>query len=241
MELEALVLVVLELEALEHLVLEVLELLQLEVLQEFELEARALVLLEELEPLELVVLQALELEALALGVLVLVLETMDGRDCTSFPCFSRFLSQLPLQPASPLPTPSPYTEKTGGLTERHEPESRPSSCVRAVRTGRRVPRPRPAPVLGTHVMALHPSSVPLHVPLLESSLPIVPDPANDLARAASPTISRLLAIVVTNPSFESTAASALVAELVEFAATCRVDYATALVAESMSPSPPSVG
>ncbi|CAI7875484.1 unnamed protein product, partial [Closterium sp. NIES-54] len=150
-------------------------------------------------------------------------------------------SQLPLQPASPLPTPSPYTEKTGGLTERHEPESRPSSCVRAVRTGRRVPRPRPAPVLGTHVMALHPSSVPLHVPLLESSLPIVPDPANDLARAASPTISRLLAIVVTNPSFESTAASALVAELVEFAATCRVDYATALVAESMSPSPPSVG
>ncbi|CAI7786390.1 unnamed protein product [Closterium sp. NIES-53] len=65
-------------------------------------------------------------------------------------------------------------------------------------------------------MALCPSSVPLRVPLPpppESSLPAVPDPASDRARAASPTVSRLLATVVTNPSFESTDASALVAEL----------------------------
>ncbi|CAI7834803.1 unnamed protein product [Closterium sp. NIES-53] len=93
-------------------------------------------------------------------------------------------SQPPLQPASPLPTPSPYIEQTGGLTSRRELESPPASPVCALRTGRRVPRPRPPP---------------------------------------------------------STAASALVAELVEFAAACRVDYATALVAESESASAPSVG
>ncbi|CAI7838296.1 unnamed protein product, partial [Closterium sp. NIES-54] len=67
---------------------------------------------------------------------------------------------------------------------------------------------------------------------------------SDLARAASPTVSRLLATVVNDPCFESIAASALVAELVEFAAACRLDYATSLVAESAwskSASPPSVG
>ncbi|CAI5967090.1 unnamed protein product, partial [Closterium sp. NIES-65] len=51
----------------------------------------------------------------------------------------------------------------------------------------------------------------------------------------------LLATVVTDPSFESTAASALVAELVDFAARCRLDYAAGLVAESASVCPPSVG
>ncbi|CAI7842114.1 unnamed protein product, partial [Closterium sp. NIES-54] len=84
-------------------------------------------------------------------------------------------------------------------------------------------------------MALRPSSVSLRVPMSpppESSLPTVPDPESDLAHAASPTVPRLLSTVVTGPSFESTAASALVAELVDFAATSRFDYATALVAES---------
>ncbi|CAI7776818.1 unnamed protein product, partial [Closterium sp. NIES-54] len=93
-------------------------------------------------------------------------------------------------------------------------------------------------------MALRPSSVPLRVPLLpppESFLPAVPDPASDLARAASPTVSRLLATLVTDPSFESNTASALVAELVDFATACRLDYATSLVAESKSDCPPSVG
>ncbi|CAI7926225.1 unnamed protein product [Closterium sp. NIES-53] len=92
-------------------------------------------------------------------------------------------------------------------------------------------------------MALRPSSVPLSVPLpspRESSLPAVPDPESDCARAASPTVSRLLATDVTDPSFESTAAFALVVELVEFAAACRLDHATALVVESESASPPSV-
>ncbi|CAI7767241.1 unnamed protein product [Closterium sp. NIES-53] len=39
----------------------------------------------------------------------------------------------------------------------------------------------------------------------------------------------------------SVGASALVAELLDFAAACCLDYATALVAESASASPPSVG
>ncbi|CAI7892431.1 unnamed protein product [Closterium sp. NIES-54] len=100
-------------------------------------------------------------------------------------------SQLPLPPASPLPAPSPYTEQSGGLTER----------------------------------------------LLS---PEVPDPESDRACATSPTVSRLLATAVTDPSFESTAASALVAELLDFGAAYRLDYATALVVESASASPPSI-
>ncbi|CAI7893047.1 unnamed protein product [Closterium sp. NIES-54] len=60
--------------------------------------------------------------------------------------------------------------------------------------------------------------------------------------AASPAVTRFLATAVTDPLFESTTASALVTELVNFAAACRLDYATSLVAESASASvcPPSV-
>ncbi|CAI7796780.1 unnamed protein product [Closterium sp. NIES-54] len=93
-------------------------------------------------------------------------------------------------------------------------------------------------------MALRPSAVPLRVPLPappESSLPEAPDPVSDRARASSPNVARLLATAVTDPSFEFAAASALVAELLDFAAACRLDYASALVAESVSASPPSVG
>ncbi|CAI7742696.1 unnamed protein product [Closterium sp. NIES-53] len=150
-------------------------------------------------------------------------------------------TQPPLQPASPLPAPSPYSEQSGGLTERRERASCPGSPVRPAC---RVPHSRPPPVPGTHSMTLRPSFVPLRVPLPpppESSLPEVPDPESDRARAASPTVSRLLATAVIDPSFESAAALALIAELLEFAAACRLDYATALVAESASASPPSVG
>ncbi|CAI7770679.1 unnamed protein product, partial [Closterium sp. NIES-53] len=150
-----------------------------------------------------------------------------------------YFSHPSLQPASPPPAPSPYTEQTGGLTERRAPASRPASPVR---TARRVPRPRPPPVPGTHAMTLRPSSVPQRVPLPTppgSSLPEVPNPESDRARATSPTVSRLLATAATKPSLESAAASALVAELLEFAAASRLDYATAL--EFASASPPSVG
>ncbi|CAI7791452.1 unnamed protein product [Closterium sp. NIES-53] len=110
-------------------------------------------------------------------------------------------SQVPFQPVSPLPAPSPYTEHV----------SRP---VSPVPTTSRVPRSRPPSVPGTHAMTLRPSSVPLCVPLPatpESSLP------------------------------ESAAASALFAELLDFTAACRLDYASALVAELASAIPPSIG
>ncbi|CAI7854337.1 unnamed protein product [Closterium sp. NIES-53] len=143
--------------------------------------------------------------------------------------------------ASPLPAPSPYTEQSGGLIERPEPASRP---VSPVCTARRAPCSCPPPIPGTHAMALSSSSVPLHVPLPdppESSLPEVPDPALDSARADSPTVSRLLATAVTNPSFESAVATALVAERLDFSAACHLEYATALFAELVSAGPPSVG
>ncbi|CAI7778687.1 unnamed protein product [Closterium sp. NIES-53] len=50
----------------------------------------------------------------------------------------------------------------------------------------------------------------------------------------------LPATVVTDPSFESAAASALVDELVHFVAACRLDYASSLVAQSESDCPPSI-
>ncbi|CAI5958530.1 unnamed protein product, partial [Closterium sp. NIES-65] len=141
----------------------------------------------------------------------------------------------------------------GGLIERREPESRPvspvsrpASPVHSARTGRRVPRHRPPAVAGTHQMALRPSTAPQRVPLPSppaSSLPTLDDPDSDSLRDASPTVTRLLDTTVTDPSFESAAASALVAELVDFAAHCRLDYAASLVAVSESESvyPPSVG
>ncbi|CAI7859659.1 unnamed protein product, partial [Closterium sp. NIES-54] len=161
-------------------------------------------------------------------------------------------SKSQLQPASPLPGPSPYSGPTRGLTERREPESRPvspesrsTSPVRSVRAGR-VSRPRPPPVPGTHSMTLRPSTAPQRLPLPSppaSSLPDGPDPESDSLRADSPTVTRFLAIAVTDTLFESSAASALVTKLVDFAAACRLDYATSLVAESASVSvcPPSVG
>ncbi|CAI7894116.1 unnamed protein product [Closterium sp. NIES-54] len=146
-----------------------------------------------------------------------------------------------LEPVSPLPAPSPYAGPTGGLAERREPASRP---VRTTRTCRRAQRPRPFAVPGTHQMTLRPSTAPLRVLLPsppESSLPVLPDPVSDSLCAASPTVARLLSTVVTDPSFDSSAASALVVELVDFAARCHLDYAASLVAESASVCPPSVG
>ncbi|CAI7740601.1 unnamed protein product, partial [Closterium sp. NIES-53] len=161
------------------------------------------------------------------------------------------LSQSQLQPASPLPGSSTYSGPTRGLTERREPESRPASPesrsvspVRTVHAGRHVTRPRPPPVPGTHSMTLRPSTAPQRVPVPSppaSSLPDGPDPESYSLRAASPTVTRFLVTAVIDPLFESTATSALVAELVDFAAAIRLDYATSLVVESASVCPPSVG
>ncbi|CAI7844033.1 unnamed protein product [Closterium sp. NIES-54] len=129
-----------------------------------------------------------------------------------------------LKPTSPLPAPSPYTGPTRGLAERREHASRPASPVCAARTSSRGSRQRPPPIPGMHQMSLRPSTAPLH------SL-----------RAASLAVTRLLATVVTDPSFESAATSAFVSELLDFTARCRLDYAASLVAESESVCPPSVG
>ncbi|CAI7779762.1 unnamed protein product, partial [Closterium sp. NIES-53] len=103
---------------------------------------------------------------------------------------------------------------------------------------------RPSSSSCCHGMALRPSSVPQRVVLPKppaSSLPHVPDPESNLAHAANPTVTRLLATFVTDPDLESTAAFALVTELVNFAARSRLDYVASLVSESESVCPPSVG
>ncbi|CAI7926234.1 unnamed protein product, partial [Closterium sp. NIES-53] len=144
-------------------------------------------------------------------------------------------------PGSPLPAPSPYIEQPGGLAERCEPASRP---VSPVSSGRRVPCQSQPAVSGPPLVVRRPFSLSPCVPLPPppaSSLPVVADPASDRFRAEHSTVTRLLATVVSDPSFESAAASALVTELVAFAAQCRLDYAASLVAESASVCPPSVG
>ncbi|CAI7837508.1 unnamed protein product [Closterium sp. NIES-53] len=95
-------------------------------------------------------------------------------------------------------------------------------------------------------MTLRRSTAPQRFPLLSplaSSLPTGPDLASESLRAASPAVMHFLATAVTDPLVESNVASALVIELIDFAAACRLDYATSLVAESASASfcPPSVG
>ncbi|CAI7894784.1 unnamed protein product [Closterium sp. NIES-54] len=102
-------------------------------------------------------------------------------------CPSPDPSQTRLQPDSPVPAPSPYTKLIDSSTKCRGPVSRSASTVRIVR------RVRPPPVPDTHTIALRPSSVPQHVALPSppaSPRPDVTDPEYDLARAASPTVTR---------------------------------------------------
>ncbi|CAI5966053.1 unnamed protein product [Closterium sp. NIES-64] len=221
-------------------------LLSLEVLLELELEllrpsrVRVLPVPELLDLLVLLELELLRALVLSLLLLVLPLEVwvalvLSAEGAGAVPAESG---------AAARPRPYFVSAPAAGLAERREPASRPASPVRAARASGRSSRQRPPPVPGTHRMSLRPSTAPLRAPLPsppESSLPALADPESDSLRAASPTVTRLLATVVTDPSFESTAASALVAELVDFAARCRLDYAACLVTESASVCPPSVG
>ncbi|CAI7779029.1 unnamed protein product, partial [Closterium sp. NIES-54] len=222
--------------------LELLELLELALVVMLALvrpRVLELVLLE----LEVLLALVLPLGVLVLSPLVLGLPPSPG-PAPPFECPQPVQSQSQLQPVSPLPAPSPYTRPTGGLAERRAPASCPASSARPACTSRRTSRPRPSPVPGTHQMTLRPSTAPLRVLLPSppaSSLPVLADLESDSLRAASPTVARFLATIVTDPSLASTAASALVAELVDFAACCRLDYAASLVAESASVCPPSVG
>ncbi|CAI7929488.1 unnamed protein product, partial [Closterium sp. NIES-54] len=144
-------------------------------------------------------------------------------------------SQSQLQRASILSGPSPYSGPTRGLTEQCEPGSRPAlpeshpaspeSCPESpLRTGQRVP-------VSLCRLLLRPLFLPC------------PDLESDSLRAPSPTVTRFLATAITDPSFESTTTSALIADLVDLAAACHLDYSASLVAESESASvcPPSVG
>ncbi|CAI7879830.1 unnamed protein product [Closterium sp. NIES-53] len=163
------------------------------------------------------------------------------------------LSAVSRGTARPRPYYVPLLQQVLGLPPSHGPTppllspspSRSALPVRTARAGRRVLRQRPPPVPGTHCMTLRPSTAPQRVPLLSpptSSLLDGPDPESDSLRVASPSITCFLATAVTDPLFESTAASALVAELVDYAAAYRLDNATSLVAKSASATvcPPSV-
>ncbi|CAI7732811.1 unnamed protein product [Closterium sp. NIES-54] len=150
----------------------------------------------------------------------------------------------PGDPARPRPYFVPLLEQVLGLPPSPGPASL-LECSQPVQSLSQLqpvsPLPAPSPYAGPtgglserhDVASFHCSSA--------SSLPVLADPPSYSLRAASPTVARLLSTVVTDPFFESTAASALVAELVDFAARCHLDYAASLVAESASVCPPSVG
>ncbi|CAI7908045.1 unnamed protein product, partial [Closterium sp. NIES-54] len=138
----------------------------------------------------------------------------------------------PYYPASPLPGPSPYYGPTRGLTERREPESRPAS------PGSRPPSLESRPAL------------PESRPALPESRPALPEshPVRTGHRVARHSLydSASFYCSVACPSAVSsysTAASTLVAKLVNFASHCRLDCAASFVAESESASvyPTSVG
>ncbi|CAI7799371.1 unnamed protein product [Closterium sp. NIES-53] len=141
------------------------------------------------------------------------------------PYFVLLLEQILGLPPSPGPTPPLECPQPVQSQSQLQPVS-PLRC----------PRHTPDDAASFHCSSACPVPSPP-----ESSLPLLADPVSDSLRAASPTVARLLSTVVTDPSFESTAASVLVAELVDFAASCRLDYAASLVAESTSVCPPSAG
>ncbi|CAI7848311.1 unnamed protein product [Closterium sp. NIES-54] len=124
------------------------------------------------------------------------------------------LSQTLLPPNSPLPAPACYSPMSVSPTECREPESSATSPGARIHLARRV-CPSPVPIMP--MMAIRPSSV---------SQPVV-QPL---------TVTRCLTTLVTGPTFFTAAASALVAELLDFAATCRLDYLTGLVSDPACPT-----
>ncbi|CAI7752993.1 unnamed protein product [Closterium sp. NIES-54] len=128
-----------------------------------------------------------------------------------------------LLPHSQLPAPAPCTATRAYVRARVP----------------RVRRSRAPAVPGTHDMTLRPSSVPLRVVLPsppDSSLPVGADPPSDLARASSPTVTFFLATIVTDSTLSSPAASALVTELVDFAAAYIASLVSILTLPVLRPS-----
>ncbi|CAI7884091.1 unnamed protein product [Closterium sp. NIES-53] len=138
----------------------------------------------------------------------------------------------------PTPTEFPVAGTTPPLLFPSADLASVPACVRRVR------HPRAPAVPGTHDMTLRPSSVPQLVILPSppaSSLRDIADPPSDLAHASSPTVTRFLTAVVTDPTFSSPAVRALVAELVEFGDVYRLEYLTGHVSDPDPASPSSVG
>ncbi|CAI7927059.1 unnamed protein product, partial [Closterium sp. NIES-54] len=158
----------------------------------------------------------------------------------------RHLLGLPPAPTEfPPDTRASTLERRELVTRASTPEQREPKTRASVRA--RVPcvrHSRAPSVTGTHDMTLRPSSIPQRFVLPSppaSSLPAVADPPSDLASTSSPTVSRFLATVVTDPTLSSPAASTLVAELVDFSAVYHLDYLASLVFDPDPAYPPSVG
>ncbi|CAI5991784.1 unnamed protein product [Closterium sp. NIES-64] len=234
--LELLVLEVLELEVLEVLELLVLEVLELEVLEVLELLVLEVLELEVLEVLELLVLEVLELlvlEILELEVLevleLLVLEVLELEVLKVLELLVLEVLELLVLEVLEL-----LVLEVLEVLELLVLEVLKLEVLEVLELV--VLEVLELEVLGLLQLL---SRVALPSPPA-SSLPDVPGPESDLARVAHPTVTRLLATIVTNPSFESTVASALVTELVDFAAIRRLDYVASLITESESVCPPSV-
>ncbi|CAI7934673.1 unnamed protein product, partial [Closterium sp. NIES-54] len=140
----------------------------------------------------------------------------------------------------------------GGTAGTKDPEVEGTGSVSAVSHGAARPRPRPLHCLNLLLTERRePESRPLS-PESRSASPVRTVRAGRVSRPCPPPVpgthymtlpvTRFLATAVTDPLFEFTAASALITELVDFAAACRLDNATSLVAESESAfvCPPSV-
>ncbi|CAI5989604.1 unnamed protein product [Closterium sp. NIES-64] len=242
--LELLVLEVLELLVAEVLVLEVLELLEPVVLQALELETL------ELEPLELEVPEVLEL--LAPEVLeLIVLEVLEVLEALRVPRHGVSLS-LHCSCASGLLGAGFFRVallELGGLEldalqvlvlevlELLEPVVLQALELETLELEPLVPKglvlevQEPLELEVLQALELEEMELELLVVLLSLELETL---------ELGPIVVRLLATIVTDHSFESTAASALVAKLVDFATACHLDYAPSLVAESESVCPPSV-
>ncbi|CAI7788875.1 unnamed protein product [Closterium sp. NIES-54] len=96
--------------------------------------------------------------------------------------------------------------------------------------------PRIGGVGGTGVGGAGSGDEPVNMSLPPpSSLPAIPDPVSDLARATSPTVPRSLAALVSAHASSTATASSFVAELAGFAATCRRAYLAGLVSASSCP------
>ncbi|CAI7846076.1 unnamed protein product, partial [Closterium sp. NIES-53] len=156
--------------------------------------------------------------------------TGSGGESRPRPYFVPLLQQVLSQPPPPCHAPSLECPSPVQLQSQLQPTS---------------PLPGPSPYTGPTgglTERRQPESRPVSPESRSASPVCAARPGqSDSLRAASPTVTPLLSAVVTDPSFESTAVSALVTELVDFAAHCRLDYAAGLVAESESVCPPSVG